>query len=120
MREVVVEVTYLAWTGDGGQFPVHLVSRLYERGQFVSVVGRKPGEHCVVTEGETGREGRRRIAETALLGEGGSVIAVGVAAASELAFHWIFVPAGSATFEVTADMKIRARYIPHGTFNAAG
>lgn len=37
----------------------------------------RPGERCVITAWETGREGRRRTAETALFGEAGDVLAMG-------------------------------------------
>jgi hypothetical protein len=56
-----------------GGFVPALLGRL-----AVRIEGRpRPGEQCVVTAWQTGREGRRLNAETALLGEEGNVLAVG-------------------------------------------
>jgi len=35
-----------------------------------------PGERCVITAWETGRDGRKRIAEAAAYGEAGTLLAV--------------------------------------------
>lgn len=54
----------------------------------VRIDGRpRPGERCVVTAWETGREGRRLLADAALFGEQGNLLAVGRAV-------WIIVDRG--------------------------
>jgi hypothetical protein len=64
--------TYDQQTGGFNGSPI-LLGRLSAR-----IEGRpRPGERCVVTSWQTGREGRRLNAEAALFGEEGNVLAVG-------------------------------------------